>query len=262
MAHPPTLRRYLHSQKGDHLAHCYGGQHVEFPRPLKELGGWRSSLNGFLEFAVVIASWCELQCKLLKRHSRSGALCKRAKRAVSSVQGAKIARGHRPLTAAPACRGPASDALYPTHAPTDAHRAGARRRWRQELQRAARPTRRWRTRRQCAGLGRHPPADPNCCRGPASDALYPTHAPTDAHRAGARRRWRHVLQRAARPTRRWRTRRHCAGLGRRPPADPNCCRCPASDALIPTHAPTDAHRAGARRRWRQVLQRAVRPTHR
>ena len=52
----PTMRRYLRSQKGDHLAHCYGGQHVEFPRPLKELGGWRSSLNGFLEFAVVIAS--------------------------------------------------------------------------------------------------------------------------------------------------------------------------------------------------------------
>ena len=88
MAHPPTLRRYLHSQKADHLTHCYGGQHVEFPLPLKVLGA-SGVPNGLLEFAVVIAIWCELQSKLLKRQSRSGALCKRAKRAVGPVQGAR-----------------------------------------------------------------------------------------------------------------------------------------------------------------------------
>ena len=163
--------------------HCYGGQHIEFP--LKVLGP--SGLpNGRLEFAVVIAISCELQSKLLERQSRSGALCKRAKRAVGSVQGAKIARGHRPLTAAPACRGPASsDALYPTLAPTDAHRAGARRQRRHELQRAARPTRRWRTRRQCAGLGRHPPADPNCCRCRCPCAAMPLARGTTEHGSAA-----------------------------------------------------------------------------
>ena len=56
MAHPPTLRRYLLSQKADHLTHCYGGQHVEFPLPLKVLGA-SGLLNGRLEFAVVIAIW-------------------------------------------------------------------------------------------------------------------------------------------------------------------------------------------------------------
>ena len=184
MAHPPTLRRYLHSQKADHLTHCYGGQHVEFPLPLKVLEA-SGVPNGLLEFAVVIAIWCELQCKLLKRQSRSGALCKRAKRAVGSVQGAKIARGHRPLTAAAACRCPASDALYPTHAPTDAHRAGARRRWRHVLQRAARPTRRWRTRRHCAGLGRRPPANPNCCCCRCPCAAMPLVRDTTEHGSAA-----------------------------------------------------------------------------